>query len=40
MNIYKKINIETKFNDVYDITNHVKDAVKESGVQEGICIGS
>lgn len=38
MNLYRKIDIETKFNDVYDITQYVKDAVKESGVQEGTCI--
>lgn len=30
--------IQTKYNDVYDITSEVKKAVEESGVQEGICI--
>lgn len=30
--------IQTKYNDVYDITPEVKKTVEESGVQEGICI--
>ncbi|HIU74977.1 MAG TPA: YjbQ family protein [Candidatus Pelethocola excrementipullorum] len=30
--------IQTKYNDVYDITSEVKKTVEESGVQEGICI--
>lgn len=30
--------IQTKYNDVYDITSEVKKVVEESGVQEGICI--
>lgn len=30
--------IQTKYNDVYDITPEVKKVVEESGVQEGICI--
>lgn len=34
----KKYNIQTKYNDVYPITDLVKSAVEESGVQEGTCI--
>lgn len=34
----KKYKIQTKFNDVYDITPMVREAVAESGVQEGTCI--
>lgn len=29
---------ETKFNDVYDISEYVKEAVKKSGVQNGLCV--
>ena len=36
--MYKKFNIETKFNDVINITEDVKSTVAESGVQEGMCI--
>ena len=36
--MFKKFNIETKFNDVINITEDVKNCVKESGVQEGICV--
>ena len=34
----KKFKIETKYNDVYDITENVKKTVEESGIQEGICV--
>lgn len=34
----KKYKIRTKYNDVYDITKEVRQAVEESGVEEGICI--
>lgn len=34
----KKFKIETKFNDVYNITDMVKEVVKESGVENGICV--
>lgn len=34
----KKIKIETKHNDVYDVTPEVRQAVEESGIQEGTCI--
>ncbi len=34
----KKYKIQTKFNDVYDITPMVREVVAESGVQEGTCI--
>lgn len=36
--MFKKFNIETKFNDVINITEDVKNCVKESGLQEGICV--
>lgn len=36
--MYKKFDIETKFNDVINITEDVKNVVKESGVQEGLCV--
>lgn len=36
--MYKKFNIETKFNDVINITEDVKSVVAESGVKEGVCI--
>lgn len=32
------IKIETKYNDVFDITATVRKAVEDSGVQEGTCI--
>ena len=38
LSMYKKFNIETKFNDVINITEDVKSTVAESGVQEGMCI--
>lgn len=34
----KKYNLETKYNEVCDITAQVKEAVAESGVKEGTCI--
>ena len=34
----KHYKIKTKYNDVYDITKEVRQAVEESGVEEGICI--
>lgn len=34
----KNCKIQTKFNDVYDISADVKQFVEESGVQEGTCI--
>ena len=34
----KNVKIQTKFNDVYDISADVKQFVEESGVQEGTCI--
>ena len=34
----KHYQIKTKYNDVYDITKEVRQAVEESGVEEGICI--
>ena len=34
----KNFKIETKYNDVYDITDQVLKTVEESGVQEGTCI--
>ena len=34
----KKYKIQTKFDDVYDITPMVREVVAESGVQEGTCI--
>ena len=36
--MYKKFDIQTKFNDVINITEDVKNVVKESGVQEGLCV--
>ncbi len=36
--MFKKFNIETKFNDVINITEDVKAAVSESGVKEGLCV--
>lgn len=30
--------IDTKYNEVYDITESVKHSVLESGVQEGLCV--
>jgi secondary thiamine-phosphate synthase enzyme len=36
--MFKKFNIETKFNDVVNITDSVKAVVAESGVKEGICV--
>lgn len=34
----KNFKITTKYNDVQDITEQVKQAVEESGVQEGTCV--
>ena len=34
----KKINISTKKDDVFEITDEVKKAVEESGVKEGTCV--
>lgn len=34
----KNYKLSTKYNDIIDITNDVKKAVEESGVQEGSCI--
>ena len=34
----KNFKIKTKCNEVYDITEHVKKAVEESGVKEGTCL--
>ena len=34
----KNFKIKTKYNEVYDITEHVKKAVEESGVREGTCL--
>ena len=34
----KKFDIKTKYNDVYDITENVKKAVEESGIQNGLCV--
>lgn len=34
----KHYKIKTKYNDVYDITKEVRQAVEESGIEEGICI--
>ena len=34
----KNFKIETKYNDVYDITEQVLKTVEESGVKEGTCI--
>ena len=34
----KNFKIKTKYNEVYDITEHVKKAVEESGVKEGTCL--
>lgn len=34
----KNFQIKTKHRDVFSITDSVKEAVKESGVQEGICV--
>lgn len=34
----KNFQIKTEHRDVFSITDSVKEAVKESGVQEGICI--
>lgn len=34
----KNFKIETQYNEVHDITDTVKKAVEESGVQEGTCI--
>ncbi len=36
--MYKKFSLETKFNDVINITESVKALVAESGIQEGYCI--
>ena len=36
--MYRKFNIETKFNDVINITEDVKTVVSESGIQEGLCV--
>lgn len=36
--MFKKFNIETKFNDVINITEDVKSVVSESGVKEGLCV--
>ncbi len=36
--MFKKFKIETKFNDVINITEDVKAAVSESGVKEGLCV--
>lgn len=38
MAILKKYPISTKYNEVVDITESVKQAVEESGVKEGLCI--
>lgn len=37
-NMLLKYKITTKYNDVYDITAQVKEAVEKSGVQEGTCL--
>lgn len=34
----KKYNLETKYNEVVDITDQVKETVEMSGIKEGICI--
>lgn len=34
----KQYELETKYNEVADITNQVKEAVSQSGIEEGICI--
>ena len=34
----KNFKIKTKYNEVYDITEHVKKAVEESGVKEGLSL--
>lgn len=34
----KNFQIKTEHRDVFSITDSVKEAVKESGVQEGICV--
>lgn len=34
----KKFNISTKKDDVYDITESVREYVNQSGIEEGICI--
>lgn len=34
----KRFKIETKYNDVYDITESVKKTVEESGIKEGLCV--
>lgn len=36
--MFKKFNIETKFDDVINITEDVKSVVSESGVKEGLCV--
>lgn len=38
MAVLKRFCITTKYNEVYDITKTVKEAVEDSGVKEGICI--
>lgn len=38
MALLKKFEITTGYNDIYDITESVKETVKESGVVEGVCI--
>lgn len=34
----KNFKITTKYNEVYDITKEIKQAVEESGVKEGTCL--
>ena len=34
----KTVKIKTKYNEVYDITEHVRQAVLESKVEEGLCL--
>jgi secondary thiamine-phosphate synthase enzyme len=38
MAVLKKFTLETKYNEVCDITADVKRTVEESGILEGICI--
>lgn len=34
----KKYTLKTKFNDVVNITEQVKEAVRESGIKDGLCL--
>lgn len=34
----KVIKIKTKYNEVYDITQHIREAVLESKIEEGMCL--